>query len=490
MNRFQLVIICFVLCGLFSFDKPRPAAANQPNILFVIADDWSYGHASIYGDKVIKTPNFDRVAREGALFQNAYCASPSCAPSRAAILTGQMPHRLEQGANLWGVLNKEYPNYTRILESQGYYVGLTRKGYGPGNFKVGGYEFNPAGKPNPDFATFFAQAPKDKPFCFWFGTTDPHRAYELGSGEKSGMQPGQVQVPGWLPDSPVVRGDILDYYFEVQRLDRELGEMMQILEAAGQLDNTIIVVTSDNGMPFPRAKANLYDSGTRMPLAIRWKGKIKPGQRLNEFVSLTDLAPTFLEAAGQAVPTQMTGKSLLPLLQGQKVIQDRHQVFFERERHANVRKGELGYPSRAIRTHDFLYIKNYLPERWPAGDPEFYHSVGPYGDIDDSPSKRFILEHQTEKAVAPFFRRGFLKRPADELYDLKTDPHQLNNLATNPKYAVTLKKLQTDLQNWQVRTQDPRATGKDVAFDKYPYYGSPARKGAPSIYQPPQPPTQ
>ena len=263
MNKFKLLFVCSVLFGLFSFEKPQPVAATQPNILFVIADDWSYPHASIYGDKVIKTPNFDRVAREGALFDNAYCAAPSCSPSCAAILTGQMPHRLEQRANLWGVLDKQYPNYTRILENQGYYVGLTRKGYGPGNFKAGGYDFNPAGKPYPDFATFYAQAPKDKPFCFWFGTTDPHRPYDLGTGEQAGMKPGQVQVPGWLPDSPVVRGDILDYYFEVQRLDRELGEMLKILEDVGQLDNTLVVVTSDNGMPFPRGKATLYDSGTR-----------------------------------------------------------------------------------------------------------------------------------------------------------------------------------------------------------------------------------
>lgn len=485
MNHFKLILACLVLFGFFSFEKPQLTTNTQPNILFVIADDWSYGHASIYGDKVIKTPNFDRVAREGTLFDNAYCASPSCAPSRAAILTGQFPHSLQQGANLWGVLNKEYPNYTRILESQNYYVGLTRKGYGPGNFIAGGYDFNPAGKSYTDFATFFSKAPKDKPFCFWFGSADPHREYESGSGEKSGMQPGKVQVPAWLPDFPIVRSDMLDYYFEVQHLDRELGEMLKILEDAGQLDNTIVVVTSDNGMPFPRAKATLYDSGVRMPLAIRWGSKIKPGQRIKEFVSLIDLAPTFLEAAGQKVPLQMTGKSLMPLLQGKKIAEDRSKVYFERERHANVRKGELGYPSRAIRTHNFLYIENNFPERWPAGDPEFYHSVGPYGDIDMSPSKTFILEHKSEKTIAPFFRRGFEKRPANELYDLKSDPNQLNNVAASARYMQVLKTLRADLNRWQVQTGDPRAINKEVLFDKYPYYG-PSVKGGPSTYQPPQ----
>lgn len=181
----------------------------------------------------------------------------------------------------------------------------------------------------------------------------------------------------------------------------------------------------------------------------------------------------------------MSGKSLLPLLQGKKVTEDRSKVFFERERHANVREGDLGYPSRGIRTKDFLYIKNYSPHLWPAGDPELYHSVGSYGDTDDSPSKQYIMQHKNEKAVAPFFRRGFEKRPADELYDLKSDPDQLNNVAANPKFAKVLKSLQTQLNTWQVQTNDPRATSKAVAFDKYPYFGPPV-KGAPNTYQPPQ----
>lgn len=473
-----------VLCVLCCFSQPLSPTAGKPNILFVIADDWSYPHAGTYGDKVIKTPNIDRMAREGVLFNNAYCAAPSCSPSRAAILTGRFPHQLEAGASLWGYLPKNYPTYTQLLQQAGYYVGLTRKGWGPGNFAAGDYTENPAGSSYKDFASFFTSAPMDKPFCFWFGTTDPHRPYEAGSGAKWGMKISEVKVPGWLPDETVVRNDILDYYFEVQRLDRELGEILSMLEKVGQLENTLVVITSDNGMPFPRAKANLYDAGTRMPLIMRWKGKIKPGRQIKEFVSLTDLAPTFLEAAGQKVPNEMTGSSLWPLLEGKKIKENRQMVFVERERHANVREGDVGYPARAIRTADFLYIRNYHPERWPAGDPDLYHSVGPYGDTDDSPSKQYILQNKDQKSVIPFYIRGFAKRPAEELYDLKLDPDQLSNVAGNPKYSNHLKNLAKELNRWQEKTKDPRAGNKsNVSFDAYPYFGPPM-EGAPSIYKP------
>lgn len=373
------------------------------------------------------------------------------------------------------------------MQQDGYHLGLTRKGWGPGNFEAGGYQENPAGTSYKNFAAFFTAAPKDKPFCFWFGTTDPHRPYEEGTGAKSGMKASDVKVPGWLPDAPVVRNDILDYYYEVERLDRELGEMLSMLEKAGKLNNTLVVITSDNGMPFPRAKANLYDAGTHIPLIMRWKDKIKPGRQIKEFISLTDLAPTFLEAAGQKVPSGVAGSSLWSLLEGKKMKENRQMVFFERERHAYVRKGDLGYPGRAIRTNDFLYIRNYQPELWAAGDPELYHSVGPYGDIDDSPSKQYILKNKEQKKVISFFDKGFAKRPADELYDVKMDPDQLNNVARNPKYADVLKTLAKELYNWQVKTKDPRAGNKNnAAFDAYPYFGPPV-EGAPDINKPPNP---
>jgi N-sulfoglucosamine sulfohydrolase len=449
-------------------------ASPRPNILLIIADDWSYPHAGVLGDRVVKTPTFDRIAREGVLFRNAFVAAPSCTPSRASLLTGRAVHQLEEGGNLWGFLPSKFVTYPDQLETAGYTVGFTRKGWGPGDFKAGGRARNPAGNQFASFADFYNQAPKDKPFAFWFGSQDPHRPYEEGSGAASGMKAGDVAVPPFLPDSPATRGDLLDYYFEVQRLDREAGEIIATLEAAGQLDNTVVIFTSDNGMPFPRAKANLYDDGTHVPLAIRFPSKAKPHRTLDDFVVLTDLAPTILEAAGLTPADEMIGRTLMPLLTG-GTQPGRERVFLERERHAQVRRGNLGYPARAIRNHDFLYIWNLRPDRWPAGDPEMYVSVGPFGDIDGGPTKDLLLQHRNDPAIARYFGLATAKRPEEELYDLRKDPQQLDNVAANPQYAKAKTALRSTLLNWMRETQDPRATKSVDPWDRYPYFGPPGR---------------
>jgi arylsulfatase A-like enzyme len=447
---------------------------SPPNILVIIGDDWSHPHAGAYGDAVVRTPAFDRVAREGALFAHAYVAAPSCTPSRASLLTGRAVHQLAEGGNLWGFLPARFETYPDTLESAGYFVGYTRKGWGPGNFEAGGRARNPAGPQFASFAEFHKQVPKGKPFCFWFGSQDPHRPYEKGAGTRSGLQAEKVVVPGFLPDTPEVRSDILDYYFEVERLDREAGEIVRTLEASGQLDETLVVFTSDNGMPFPRAKANVYDGGTRVPLAVRFPKRVKPGVTYDDFVVLTDLAPTLLEAAGVKPHAAMTGRSLMPLLAGQRQA-GRDTVFLERERHAQVRRGDLSYPARAVRTKEFLYIRNLRPDRWPAGDPEMYFAVGDFGDIDGGPSKDLLLARRSDPAIAPYFTRATGKRPAEELYDLRKDPHQLENVAAKPEYAKAKGTLRAALDTWLRETGDPRIISDDDRWDRYPYFGKPGR---------------
>lgn len=450
----------------------------RPNILLVIADDWSYPHASVYGDATVSTPAFDRVAREGARFDRAFTAAPTCTASRAALLTGQMPHRLAEGGNLHGFLPSRFAVYPDLLEGAGYHVGFTGKGWGPGRFEPGGRSRNPAGPRFDTFEAFLAGRRDGQPFCFWYGSTDPHRPYDAGSGAGAGLRAASVKVPPSLPDTGEVRSDLLDYYAEVQRFDEQVARLIDTLARRGELDNTIVVITSDNGLPFPRAKANLYDTGTRMPLAIRWPGRIKPGTTVDAFVSLTDLAPSFLEAAGVAAPDGMTGRSLLPLLgagPGQPAARDR--AFIERERHANVRRGDLSYPARALRTASHLYIRNYRPDRWPAGDPEPYVAVGPYGDIDGGPSKTLLLDRRGDAAIRPFFELATAKRPAEELFDLAKDPAQLVNVAAVPAYAAALARLRSELDAWQRTTGDPRAASDDDRWDSYPYYGAPAKGG-------------
>ena len=274
------------------------ATKRRPNVLFCLADDWSWPHASIAGDKVVRTPTFDRVAREGVLFTNAFVTAPSCTPSRGSILTGQWHWRLEEGGNLWSTLPAKFAVYPDILEEAGYHVGYTRKGWGPGRDDPGGRTRNPAGPRYRNFQEFLKVRPEGKPFCFWFGSTDPHRGYKWQSGVNSGMKLEDVEVPACLPDSQTVRTDICDYYWEVQRFDREVGELLKLLEENGELDSTLVVISGDNGMPFPRCKSNLYDLGTHVPLALRWPARVRGDRVVEDFVSLSDLAPTFLEAAG------------------------------------------------------------------------------------------------------------------------------------------------------------------------------------------------
>ncbi len=446
-------------------------ADDRPNVVFVIADDWSYPHAGAYGDKVVKTPNFDRVASEGALFTRSYCVSPSCTPSRGAVLTGQTVHRLENGANLWSDLPAKFLTYPDLLERAGYRVGLTGKGWSPGSQELFGRTRNPAGPNVRSLAAFLDEA-KEGPFCYWYGSNDPHRPYDAGTGAQAGMRPEDLVVPPYFPDTPEVRADILDYYFEVNRFDNQVGEILAELDRRGLVENTLVVVTSDNGWPFPRCKANLYDSGTHMPLAIRWPAKIKAGQVVAGFVSHADFAPTFLEAAGLPRPADMTGTSLLPLIDGRRGT-PRDHVFTERERHANVREGDLSYPARSIRTAEFSYTRNLRPERWPAGDPVKYVAVGPFGDIDGSPTKDLLLGRRQDPAIKPFFDMACAKRPAEELYDLRNDPHETTNVASRPEYSARLKEFRERLQVWMKATADPRDTleGGDDRFDKYPYFG-------------------
>jgi N-sulfoglucosamine sulfohydrolase len=472
----SLISILMLAGGpLFAADVPPAKPDPRPNIVFAIADDWSFPHAGVYGDKVVKTPTFDRVANEGVLFTHAYCAAPTCSASRASILTGQWPHRLSEGADLWGTLPARFPVYPDVLEKAGYRIGYTRKGWGPGS--LGDRARNPAGPLFKSFDEFIKTVPAGTPFCFWFGSHDPHRPYVEGSGAKSGMKIEDAAVPPYLPDAPEVRSDILDYYFAVERYDRDAGDILKQLEAAGRLDNTMFVMSSDNGWPFPRAKANVYEWSAHMPLAIRWPARVKGGRTVNDLVSLIDLAPTFLQAAAldTKLMPDMNARSLLGLLTGDVSIPHvsaRPYVFFERERHANVRKGDLSYPMRAIRTDNFLYIRNFRPDLWPAGDPQMWKDVGPFGDIDGGPTKSLLLDRRDEPGIAGFFRLACGKRLGEELYDLRKDPNSIKDVAGYTEYGADQKKMAAALDEWMHATGDPRAdAGGDFdAFDKYPYF--------------------
>ena len=310
--------------GMAASAAKMPSRARRPNILLAISDDQSWPHASAYGCAFVKTPAFDRVAREGVLFHNAFAPAPQCSPTRAAILTGRNPWQNGDAAVHGTPLPERIPIYTRLLEKAGYHVGMTGKGWAPGPVKG----HNPAGKNYESkgtrfrytgaFRAFLAASRPGQPFCFWYGAKEPHRGYKRNSGLKAGKTLESVEVPKFLPDHRSIRSDFLDYAVEIEQFDTQLGQMLKILEQRGKLDNTIVVVTSDNGMPWSRAKANTYEYGVHVPLAIRWGNQVPPRRNVTDLVSVIDLAPSFLQAAGLPIPQGMSGRSLLSILKTTK----------------------------------------------------------------------------------------------------------------------------------------------------------------------------
>ncbi|MBU2905335.1 sulfatase [Arenibacter algicola] len=461
---------------------------ERPNILFCIADDASMKSFGAYGDTFVNTPSIDSLAKEGVVFNNAYNGNPKCSPARACILTGKYSWQLKEAADHNGRFPSEFKTYPQLLANEGYNIGFTGKGWGPGVYDT---EDNPAGpeyssiKLKPpykgisdidyasNFGVFLNEKGGENPFCFWLGAKEPHRAYELDSWKKAGRELKEAAVPPFYPDNDIVRGDLLDYANEVEWFDTQVGQAIQILKEKGLLNNTMIVVTSDHGMPFPRVKGQIYEEGFHIPLIVYWKGKIYPGRKVNDFVSFSDLAPTFMEVAGNKPHQQMTGGSLIKQLLSPKSGQidpSRDHVLLGKERHdvgrSNQDGTDLAYPVRAIRNDSLLYVHNIIPERWPVGNPEYG-----FLNCDGSPTKTYLTDLQPGDKEYFFFEMNFDKRPEHELYNIQEDPHCINNLADLPKYAVQIKKLRAQMETELIAQGDPRTLGNGDVFDNYIYYG-------------------
>jgi uncharacterized sulfatase len=495
-----------VIAAIVSLALSHQADAARPNILIAVSDDQSYPHASAYGAKEIRTPSFDRVARSGVLFRGAFTPAPGCSPMRAAFLTGREIWQLREAGTHASYFPTDLPVFPAQLEAAGYHVGMTGKGWSPG--RAEGWPHNPAGKSyskrkmksppgisSNDYAAnfddFLDARDGDRPFCFWYGATEPHRGFDRGIGQRNGIDPAQVEVPGFLPDVPEIRSDIADYFFEIQWFDRHLGRMLDRLQREGELENTLVIVTSDNGMAFPRAKANLYEYGIHMPLAIAWPAAIPAGQQNDQPVSLIDVTRTIF-AAAEVTPKQadqMPGHNLLPYLSGdaKAAAWPRDAVFSGRERHSSSRYRTLGYPCRCVRTDTHLYIRNFAPERWPAGTPQKYAEVdfneqgeliasqlgpehGGYHDIDACPTLDWMIEHRDQGGAAQLFQAAVAKRPAEELYDIRNDPACLNNLIGQADAKAVHERLRRQLTEYLKETGDLRVTDPENAdvWETYP----------------------
>ncbi|MEI7421982.1 MAG: sulfatase [Prolixibacteraceae bacterium] len=468
MRIFKIIFSSVLGILVFAFNLSS-YGKKKPNILFCLADDWGLFPASIPGDPVIETPSFDRLAKEGVLFTNAFVNSPTCTASRAGILSGQMPHRLKNAINLSSDWLSIPPLYTDLLSDNGFLVGFTGKGWAPGINT--GRAINPAGRKYKDFSEFLIQRKKDQPFCFWFGSNSPHRPYNKDLRNQYKINPSKINIPAFLPDVDEVRNDLADYYAEVKQFDNEVGLLLQKLDSIGELDNTIIVMTGDNGLPFPRGKGNLYLHGIKAPLAIKWAKKCKPDRVVTDFISFTDFAPTFLEAAEIKIPDCMTGKSFLNLLLSDKtgrIDPTRNIVFAERERHTWCQPEGKSFPVRAVCNEDYLYIRNFRPYLFPAGDPFLKRKNStPLGhvDCDEGPSKYFIIQNKNQPEYSKFYKLCFDLRPAEELYDLRKDPLQLTNLADRDSERKTLLEMRECLKKWMEETNDPRAKGETTIWD-------------------------
>lgn len=458
---------------------------KRPNILVIMGDDISRTSMGAYGSKNIKTPNFDRIAHEGVLFTNAYVCNPKSSPSRACFLTGRYSWQLEEACNHIPVMPEKFTFYPAELEKSGYNIGFTGKGWGPGVFygehNPAGWEYNDISLTPPtkgiskqdyasNFEAYLNKLDGSKPFCFWLGTHEAHRKYEKDSYKRFGKDPGQVSVQGFLPDNELVRSDLSDYAVEVEYHDMMIGKALESLAKRGLLDNTIIIATSDQGMPFPRVKGQIYDEDFHEAFVVRWGNKIKPGRVVTDFVSFPDVAPTLMEAAGLRPHSQMTGKSFLDILLSSKsgrIDKNRNFALVGKERHdmGRIENGQInvGYPVRGIITDKYFYSHNFKIDRWPAGDPEYG-----YKNCDESPTKTYLTNLKETDSDFKYYLMAFGKRPSDELYDITKDKDCVWNLATSPKYDRVIKQLKAKMDKELTLQNDPRILGKGDIFDFYP----------------------
>lgn len=447
-------------------------AATRPNILFCIADDASPHFGQAYGCSWVKTPNLERLARAGLVFDNTYTPTAKCAPSRSAILTGRNPWQLEDAANHQSQFPVKFVAFSEALREAGIRVGGHGKIWGPGSALTAdgqprsfGFQDEAKGKA---FEAFLKNRPAGTPFFYWFGSHRPHRAYTKDSGIAAGKKTSDIdRVPRIWPDNEIVRRDMLDYAVAVEAFDAEVGELLRTLDAGGEASNTLVIVTSDNGMPFPRSKGHNYDIANREPLVACWPAGIaRPGRRVAEFVSFIDLAPTFLELLGvdgaKAGMSPITGSSFANLLRGESDASRRFVILGRERNDVQARPGTpsgLGYPVRAIREGNLFYIHNFAPDRWPCGNPE----LGLL-DTDASPTKSFINELGGSDR---FWQMSFGKRPPVELFDLAKDPDCINNLADDEAYAAKATALREKLFAELKKQNDPRVLGKGDIFDNY-----------------------
>ena len=452
-----LILIFFILsCNTEKSTSTSPSS-SPPNLILIIADDLSWDDLGCYGHPNIKTPNIDQLAEEGMRFTHAFLTTSSCSPSRSSIITGQYPHQTDAEQLHWP-LPGDRVTFTEKLQAAGYWTAQAGKWHLGDAVKdrfdqlmeesTAGFVYKPGGETSYETSTIDGSGcqnwlnilkarPQDKPFFLWLAAVDPHRPYEAGSIAEP-HQPEDAIVPPYLPDEPEVKADLALYYDEVSRMDDYIGQLMEELENQGVSDHTMILFITDNGRPFPRDKTTLYDGGIKTPWIVRWPSQVAAGSTSSSLVSALDIAPTFLSLAGIEPGINFLGEDFSPAFQNPEA-HIRDYIFAEDHWH------DFEDYTRTVRDKRYKYIRNFYPDL----------PNTPGADALRSPTFQKMLAMKEENTLNEAQMACFLSpRPEEELYDLETDPYELNNLAADPSFVDMLSKMRTEMDRVRTETKD------------------------------------
>lgn len=461
----------FFVAGMLAAAQPE----RRPNIVLIIADDLAWDDVGAFGHPTIRTPNIDRLAREGMRFDQAFLTVSSCSPSRSSIITGRYPHNTDAEQLHWP-LPAEQVTFVERLRASGYWAGAAGKwhlgdavrdrfdtimeadpaGYTlaanakAGDTKMSMQQTGDVQSGCLDWIPLLRQRPRDRPFFLWLAALDPHRDYEENISPRP-TRPQDVVVPPHLPDTAPVRHELALYYDEIERLDRFVGAVLAELEQQRVAENTLVVFLSDNGRPFPRDKTTVFDGGIKTPLIVRWPGHAAAGSTCAQLVSAVDLAPGFLAAAGLPPAPTMQGSSFLPLLSDARTA-IRREIFAEQNWHDYEQR------SRAVRTESLKLIANDIRDRPLTPGADAVRGLA-YREMQRLRDAGQLPAHQRQCFEVP--------RPEFELYDLRSDPGEFHNLADDPAYGAVLSALKAKLAAWKKSTGDitpPRPTADE--FDR------------------------
>jgi len=434
--------------SFFSTISPAKQKENRPNILWIIAEDLS-PDLGCYGNTIVRTPNIDGLAHEGAVYTRVYTSAPSCCPSRSGFMTGVWQIAIgahNQRPAIKKLLPKEIHVITKYFRDAGYFTAnirnFAREPYGRAGTGKDDFGFLPHQQKVWD-SNSWTDLQNNQPFCAQMTISNTHRSFiRSASIAEFQVDSAKIKVPPFYPDVPLVRQDFADYYASINALDALVGKVLTRLKKDGLDKNTIVMFIGDHGRPMLRGKQFLYEQGIRIPMIIRWPGCIQPGTVVDELISSLDFAPTFLKLAEANVPEHMHGKVFL----GPDRDKPRRYIFAARDR-----IDEAVDRIRCVLDKRFKYIRNYMPNM-PYLQPQIYRELN-YPTRE--PLMQMYARKKLNKVQARFFQAN---KPQEELYDLKNDPWEINNLAENPKYQNELKRLRQVLEMRLTEVGDKGAT--------------------------------